>query len=466
MAWLRQQDWFNGALGTIGASYLGYTAWALAAGPPPELRAIVSRSAPSIPHGFHLPGRRLRPAERSLSGAVGTLFAHRGAAIAASRAMLRLPSRHRRVTTALPLLDAYPAAVGGLSELFERLAHEPGPGQPVLERRGPDGRNRGTGSPRQPGHGLGRRPVDQTIGHTAGCREAGADVRLIVGPWNHTSIFDKGYPVVFPRALEEFAHPPVRPARLPAGQPVRVHVGGSGSVARPDRTGRHHRPAANLWYLGPDGSLGDQLPAQAGSSSFRYDPADPTPSVAGPVLSGTAGSVDNARLEARPDVLTFTSAPLTDALEIPGPVSARLRIRASNPYHDVFARLCECLPARALTQHLRRPDPPSARHRPAGEDHHHRPDELHRLPVQRRAPDQAPDLRRRAPPLRTQHRNSRPAGHRHPARPRRHPDPPPRRCALRTLAARAGLAHSGEINSMSGINARRPIRKMRQGAPG
>ena len=64
----------------------------------------------------------------------------------------------------------------------------------------------------------------------------------------------------------------------------------------------------------------------------------------GPVLSGTAGSVDNARLEARPDVLTFTSAPLTDALEILGPVSARLRILASNPYHDVFARLCDVDP--------------------------------------------------------------------------------------------------------------------------
>ena len=58
-------------------------------------------------------------------------------------------------------------------------------------------------------------------------------------------------------------------------------------------------------------------------------------------MSGNSGSVDNGDLEARADVLTFTSAPLTDALEILGPVSARLRIRASNAYHDVFARLCD-----------------------------------------------------------------------------------------------------------------------------
>ena len=135
----------------------------------------------------------------------------------------------------------------------------------------------------------------------------------------------------------------------PAGQPVRVHVGGSGAVARPDRTGRHHRPAASLWYLGPDGSLGDQLPAQAGSSSFRYDPADPTPSVGGPVLSGTAGSVDNARLEARPDVLTFTSAA---AHRRPGDPRPGQRPAADPRQQSVPRRVRPAVrrrPARALT---------------------------------------------------------------------------------------------------------------------
>ncbi|MHB1431743.1 MAG: CocE/NonD family hydrolase, partial [Streptosporangiaceae bacterium] len=41
VAWLRSQPWFTGVLGTIGPSYLGYVQWALAADPPPELRAMV-----------------------------------------------------------------------------------------------------------------------------------------------------------------------------------------------------------------------------------------------------------------------------------------------------------------------------------------------------------------------------------------------------------------------------------------
>ena len=94
----------------------------------------------------------------------------------------------------------------------------------------------------------------------------------------------------------------------------------------------------------PAGSLSSEPPAQPGVSSFRYDPADPTPSVGGQLLSNKAGPVDNQALEARPDVLVFTSPPLAADLEVIGPVSARLRVRASGPHFDVFARLCDVDP--------------------------------------------------------------------------------------------------------------------------
>lgn len=41
VVWLREQDWFDGRLATSGASYLGWTQWALMADPPPELKAAV-----------------------------------------------------------------------------------------------------------------------------------------------------------------------------------------------------------------------------------------------------------------------------------------------------------------------------------------------------------------------------------------------------------------------------------------
>ena len=50
MAWLREQDWFTGALATIGPSYLGSVQWALATDPPPELRAMVTQNGVSDPY--------------------------------------------------------------------------------------------------------------------------------------------------------------------------------------------------------------------------------------------------------------------------------------------------------------------------------------------------------------------------------------------------------------------------------
>ena len=40
VAWLRRQAWFGGRFALCGASYLGYTAWALMTDPPPELAAL------------------------------------------------------------------------------------------------------------------------------------------------------------------------------------------------------------------------------------------------------------------------------------------------------------------------------------------------------------------------------------------------------------------------------------------
>ena len=102
--------------------------------------------------------------------------------------------------------------------------------------------------------------------------------------------------------------------------------------------------APQPWYPGAGGSLTPEPPAQPGISPFRYDPADPTPSVGGQLLTGKAGSADNRALEARPDVLVFTSTPLTADLDVIGPVSARVRVRASGGHFDPFARLCDVDP--------------------------------------------------------------------------------------------------------------------------
>lgn len=53
------------------------------------------------------------------------------------------------------------------------------------------------------------------------------------------------------------------------------------------------------------------------------------------------GRVDNTALEARPDVLTYTTPALDEDVEVVGEVSAEIWFRSSLPHADVFVRLCD-----------------------------------------------------------------------------------------------------------------------------
>src|SRR5439155_3932329 len=50
---------------------------------------------------------------------------------------------------------------------------------------------------------------------------------------------------------------------------------------------------------------------------------------------------NNAALERRPDVLTYSTKPLADHVEVIGPVRVDLFVRSSLEHFDVFARLCD-----------------------------------------------------------------------------------------------------------------------------
>jgi uncharacterized protein len=340
VAWLREQEWFNGALGTIGPSYLGYVQWALAADPPPELRAMVAQNSMSDMYSFLYRDGALA-LEDALTGGAAMLSMEHGFG-RLLLAMLRLLRHARQISRALPVIDAYPAAFGHRVGWFEQWLAHPDQADPYW-----DGLAAGLGDGTVPVSlvtGWDDVCLDQTLALYGRLREAGRQVRLLVGPWSHTSAFDKGWPVVFADALGWLrAHLSDEPARLP-DHAVRVQIRGSAQWRDlPDWP----PPAAGAqaWYTRADGTLSTTAPAGPSQSSFRYDPADPTPSVGGPVLNArNAGARSNKALEARADVLVFTSPPLAGDLEVIGPVSVTLDVRGSSPHFDIFARLCDVDP--------------------------------------------------------------------------------------------------------------------------
>jgi putative CocE/NonD family hydrolase len=56
------------------------------------------------------------------------------------------------------------------------------------------------------------------------------------------------------------------------------------------------------------------------------------------------GPRDRRDVEKRPDVLVYTSSTLDSELDVIGPVRASLTVKASQPYHDLFVRLCDVSP--------------------------------------------------------------------------------------------------------------------------
>jgi putative CocE/NonD family hydrolase len=94
-------------------------------------------------------------------------------------------------------------------------------------------------------------------------------------------------------------------------------------------------------YLAANACLAGQPSAADAPDDYIYDPADPTPSFGGPLMSPHAGRRDNLRLEARPDVLVFTSEALEVDLTVMGTAAITLYVRSSLDNTDFFVRLCD-----------------------------------------------------------------------------------------------------------------------------
>ncbi|CAM5451645.1 hypothetical protein SAFG77S_01005 [Streptomyces afghaniensis] len=74
------------------------------------------------------------------------------------------------------------------------------------------------------------------------------------------------------------------------------------------------------FHLRADGRLTQEPPSTAErADEFTYDPMDPVPTTGGALLMSDefrAGPLDQTAVEGREDVLVFTTAPLTEAVEV------------------------------------------------------------------------------------------------------------------------------------------------------
>ena len=100
---------------------------------------------------------------------------------------------------------------------------------------------------------------------------------------------------------------------------------------------------ANTMY--GDGALAAAVPASDAPDTFVYDPMNPVPSYGGNVCcTGNAvngGAFDQRRMEARNDILVYSSEPLKEGLELSGSIEPTIYISSDVKDTDVTVKLID-----------------------------------------------------------------------------------------------------------------------------
>jgi putative CocE/NonD family hydrolase len=344
LRWIRAQPWHSERIGTIGPSYLGLVQWAVAPDAGDDLAALSIQVSASQFHGPTYAGGSLS-LETSASWLVLVAEQERRfAPLAMARTLRRLPA----LLGELPLSDLDLRATGTEVDWFrEGLANPDRKDAYWITRDFAEGVSKVT-APVQFIGGWYDIFLPWMLEDFAALHAAGHAPQLIIGPWTHT---DPGLVAAGTRdGIAWLRAHLLDDDRLVRASNVRVFVTGESVDGRWRDLESWPPPgtAPEPLWLAPDARLtyASADPAEPGAAEpdgdrYRYDPANPTPSVGGPVLLSREPVLDNRRFEAREDVLTYTTEPLPDALEAIGPVSVELFIRASSPYFDVFARVCD-----------------------------------------------------------------------------------------------------------------------------
>ena len=97
-----------------------------------------------------------------------------------------------------------------------------------------------------------------------------------------------------------------------------------------------------------DGRLLWEAAEDAGSDDYRYDPMNPVPALGGGVCcnadAAKGGSFDQRGIEARADVLVYTSASLEEDIEVTGSVRATLYVSSDAADTDFTVKLVDVYP--------------------------------------------------------------------------------------------------------------------------
>ncbi len=154
------------------------------------------------------------------------------------------------------------------------------------------------------------------------------------------------YDYLFKGAQNEFA----------SGKPVKIFVMGANQwreeegwpLPRASNTKYFLHSAGKANSLRGNGNLSAAAPGKESPDQYVYDPANPAATVGGPLCCDSErwapGPRDQRPVEARDDVLVYSTPPMAQDLEVTGPISLELYAKSSAVDTDVTAKLVDVWP--------------------------------------------------------------------------------------------------------------------------
>lgn len=367
--WAAGQGWSNGKVGMHGGSYLGHVQWQAATMAPPHLTTIFPvLASTSIYHNTFFHGGAFKLALAFGWGAVRMPNRIMNPQYWHTEGYAPQELKYDQIVWTLPLTELDLASSGQRVGFFrDWLKHQ---SYDSYWKAISDEER--FGKVRVPTYSLGGwfdLLVGGTINGFKGVRANGATAaaregaKLIIGPWGHgptrkygdidfgqtamRDLFDlelrwndrhlKGIqngidreaPVeLFVMGVNKWAHFADWPVPGTRFTPLYLTSGGQANSVR------------------GDGRLEFAVPA-AGKDGYEYDPRNPVPSVGGNDCCGApfpAGPRDQRPVEARQDVLVYSTGILKEAVTIAGPVEMRLFAATDGRDTDFVAKLVDVFP--------------------------------------------------------------------------------------------------------------------------
>ena len=376
--WIVEQPWANGKVGMIGGSYLGFTQWLLAKEHPEALRAIAPQVTTS--NYYQTPMRH--------EGGVfelGVLF----------WALSMVPEEvQRRMRQGQASREQMGAIMQAMRDPSALMAHLPLVDQPLLREFAPwylDWLNHPTYDdywkriahseyyeqltvPTLNMGGWYDLFLGGTLANYVGMKQRGGSVvarahqRLVIGPWSHTNdmgmFSERSYGLAASSAAIDLEGMQLRwhdhwlkgeENGVEQDKPVKIFVMGLDQWRDEDdwplpntqyrpyylHSGGHANSAAS------DGTLSTEAPADEPEDVYLYDPRHPVSTTGGAILIGLGpveGPRDQHAVEAREDVLCYSTPVLEKPVKVTGPIALVLYISSSARDTDFTGKLVDVYP--------------------------------------------------------------------------------------------------------------------------